>query len=623
LGVISRSQTDVQPVFDAIVASAVRLLGAYSGVLTRIAGDQIVLAALTSSDDAGDAATRALFPQALKDELSKAGQWDKMAAGYALAIHQRGPVNVADAHTDPRWPEAARAYARLRGYRSWVAVPMLRHDGAIGTISVTRRAPGGFTDDEIALLQTFADQAVIAIENVRLFTELEGRNHDLSEALNRQTATSEILRVISQSPTELQPVLDALVKSAVRFCAANDAVIHRLVGEELPFVAHHGPIRVLAAHVARLNGTTVGRCVLERRVVHVADLQAETQEFPDGSAIARELDYRTILSVPLLREGVPLGAIALRRSAVEPFSEKHIELLKIFADQAVIAIENVRLFTELQEKNRALTDAHAQVTEALDQQTATAEILRVISSSPTDVQPVFEAIVQSAVGLCKGFFGAVFRYEDVVSLVATCNVPQERLKALRRIYPGPPAADTAPGRALLTRAVVHIHDQASNEEFSGTVARASGYRTNIAVPMLRNGQPIGAIAVARSEVQPFSETEIQLLKTFADQAVIAIENARLFNELQARTTELIRSVDELTALGDVGRALSSTLDLEAVLQTIVTRATQLTGTAGCVMWEYDQRSEEFRLRASHYAEGTDSAILPARGGVTTIPRGQG
>src|SRR5262249_12116417 len=148
LRVISSSPTDLQPVFDAILANAVRLLSAYSGVLTRIAGDQIVLAALTSSDDAGDAATRALFPQALHSALSKAGQWDKMAAGYAHAIRERAPLNIADAHTDPRWPESARAYARLRGYRSWVAVPMLRHDGAIGTISVTRREPGGFTADE-------------------------------------------------------------------------------------------------------------------------------------------------------------------------------------------------------------------------------------------------------------------------------------------------------------------------------------------------------------------------------------------------------------------------------------------------------------------------------------------
>ena len=234
----------------------------------------------------------------------------------------------------------------------------------------------------------------------------------------------------------------------------------------------------------------------------------------------------------MMREGVSIGVFSVGRTEVLPFTEKQIELVTAFADQGAIAIENVRLFTELEASNRDLTTA-------LNRQTATAEILRVISSSPTDVQPVFEAIVRSAVGLCKGFFGAVFRYQaDVVDLVAGCNVPQHGLEALRRIYPGPPAPNSVPGRALLTRQVVHIHDQANDEEFTPTVARASGFRTNIAVPMLRNGQPIGAIAVARSEVQPFSEPEIQLLKTFADQAVIAIENVRMFTELQERNREI-------------------------------------------------------------------------------------
>ena len=802
LRVISRSQMDVRPVFDAILASAIRLLNGYTGALTRREGDQITLAALTSTDDASDAAVKAAFPQRLHSR-----------GAHPQTIRDRVPFNVADAHNDARLGVPEGDYASVRGYRSLVVVPLLRHDEAIGTVSVTRREPGGFTNDEIALLQTFADQAVIAIENVRLFRELQTRNRDLTEALDRQTATAEVLRVISSSPTDLQPVFDVITRSAVTLCGGVQGGLHLLEGELLldtaafnlrpealdvfhrafPMRLHRGSISARAimdravqnvpdiealteytlgeyaraagfrstlavpmfregvaigvivvarpqvgpfserevellktfasqaviaienvrlfkeleeknraltqAHaqvsealeqqtatseilrvislsptdvqpvfdaiaerslrlcgglfssVYRFDGELIhmvahhnyppmalersrqlfptrpgrhlftARAILERSVVLVADVLSDPEW--EAHDVARAAGFRSVLAVPMLRGDDPIGAIVVWHTDVGPFSEKHITLLTTFADQAVIAIENVRLFTELQEKNRALMAAHTQVTEALDQQTATAEILRVISSSPTDVQPVFEAIVQSAVGLCKGFFGAVFRYEDVVSLVATCNVPQEGLKELRRIYPGPPAADTAPGRALLTRAVVHIHDQANNEEFSGTVARASGYRTNIAVPMLRNGQPIGAIAVARSEVQPFSETEIQLLKTFADQAVIAIENARLFNELQARTTELIRSVDELTALGDVGHALSSTLDLEAVLQTIVTRATQLTGTAGCVMWEYDQRSEEFRLRANHYAEGTDSAILPARGGVTTIPRGQG
>jgi GAF domain-containing protein len=572
LRVISRSPTDVQPVFDAIVASAVRLLGGHSAALARIVGDQIELAALTSTDAASDAARRAAFPQALQSETPN-----------AQTIRDRAPFNTADAHTDLRLPEAGRVRARVRGYRSLVVVPML-HDAAIGTLGVSRREPGGFTDDEIALLQTFADQAVIAIENVRLFKELEARNSALAESLEQQTATSEILRVISQSPTDTQPVFDAIAQSAVRLCDAALGAVFRLKGELIHLVALTGsdpagfralrqmfPIALTAA-----ADSTVAQAIADRSIVHVSD--SEAPEAPRRTREAgRAIGFRNQLVVPMLRGREPIGTVCVSRREPGPFSDVQIALLQTFADQAVIAIENVRLFTELQEKNRALTEAHAQVTEALEQQTATSEILRVISSSPTDVQPVFEAIVRSAVGLCKGFFGAVFRYEaDVVDLVAECNVPQQGLEALRRIYPGPPAPETAPGRALLTREVVHIHDQANNEEFTAAVARASGFRTNIAVPMLRNGQPIGAIAVARGEVHPFSEAEIQLLKTFADQAVIAIENVRLFKELETRNRDLTTALDRQTATSEILSAISSAQqNLQPVFDTIVESAARL------------------------------------------------
>src|SRR5262249_22556446 len=305
-----------------------------------------------------------------------------------------------------------------------------------------------------------------------------------------------------------------------------DAVIHRLVGKELPFVAHHGPIRVLAAHVAPLRGTTVGRCVLERRAVHVADLQTETEEFPEGSAIARELDYRTILSVPLLREGVPLGAIALRRSTVEPFSEKHVELLQTFADQAVIAIENVRLFSELEARNRDLG-------ESLEQQTATGEILRVISSSPTDVQPVFDTIVRSAARLCEGDFAFLFRYDgQLLHMMAAQGLAPDVYEAVRAAWPLSPSPGSGAGRCVLGRTVAHIPDIHDDPEYSlGDVADIATFRALVAVPMLRDGTPIGTLTVNRVRVGPYSDRQIELLKTFAEQAVIAIENVRLFREL--------------------------------------------------------------------------------------------
>ena len=277
LRVISQSQTDVQPVFDAILASAVRLLGAFSGVLTRIAGDQIVLAALTSTDEAGDAATRALFPQALQSELSKTGQWDKMAAGYAEVIRERAPLNIADVHTDPRWPETARAYARLRGYRSWAAVPMIRRDEAIGTISVTRSEAGGFTDDEIALLKTFADQAVIAIENVRLFKELEARTQDLTRSVDKLTALGEVGRAVS-STLDLETVLSTIVSRAIQLSGTDGGSVYEYdeATEEFSLRASRDLPEAYVEQVQdarpRKGEGAVGRVAQTREPVQIADI---------------------------------------------------------------------------------------------------------------------------------------------------------------------------------------------------------------------------------------------------------------------------------------------------------------------------------------------------------------
>jgi GAF domain-containing protein len=605
LRVISQSQTNVQPVFDAIVASAVRLLGAYTGALTRIAGDQVTIGALTGHDAASDAAVRAGFPQSLQSEVP-----------HAQAIRDRVPLNIADYQTDPRLPEALRASAAIRGYRSLVVVPMLLHDAAIGAIGVTRRDPGGFTDDEIALLKTFADQAVIAIENVRLFTELEGRNRDL-------TATSEILRVISSSPTNVQPVFDTIVRSAEQLCETVDAAIFRVEEGGLRIAAHHGVIPPVAPVGTLISGgrdSVNGRVVLEGRAVHVPDLQVAAEEFPAGSAHARRLGWRTTLAVPLMRENTVIGTIAVRRTEARPFSDAQIELLKAFADQAVIAIENVRLFTELQASNRELTTA-------LDTQTATSDILRVISRSQTDVQPVFDAILGSAARLLKSYSTGLTQVAgDRLELAAFTNTDASGDTFMRAHFPVSLDSDDIHCQAVRDGAPVVVADAETDprlSEASRAYGRARGWRSGVVVPMLRHGEAIGSIGVSRQDVGGFTGDEIGLLQTFADQAVIAIENARLLSELQARTAELTRSVDELTALGEVSRALSSTLDLETVLQTIVTRAVQIAGTAGCTIWEYDEAREEFRLRVSHYADAGDAAVLEALGRVTTMRKGQG
>jgi len=436
----------------------------------------------------------------------------------------------------------------------------------------------------------------------------------LSEGLEQQTATAEILRVISTSPTALQPVLDAVVKSAARFCGADDSSIFRLDGDSLRADAHHGPVpQPIGLRYPVVRGTAGGRTVLEGRAIHVADLQAETEEFPEGSATARQLGHRTTLSVPLLREGTAIGVIMLRRSEVNPFTDKQIALLQTFADQAVIAIENVRLFKELEARNSDLT-------ESLEQQTATADILRVISSSPTDVQPVFDAIAESGRRLCDGDFCNVARYEDgLIHLAAHAETTPEFVEALQRMFPMPPTRATTFGRTILERAVVYIRDVREEPEYSQTLAEAHRARSAVGVPMLRDGRPIGAIAVGGREPSQFTDTQIALLQTFADQAVIAIENVRLFKELEARTADLTRSVEQLTALGEVGRAVSSTLDLETVLTTIVSRAVQLSGLDGGVVFEYDEGVEEFVHRA---ATETGGALAEARRS-TRVRKGEG
>src|SRR5215831_17501490 len=459
LRVISRSQMDVRPVFDAILASAIRLLNGYTGALTRREGDQITLAALTSTDDASDAAVKAAFPQRLHSR-----------GAHPQTIRDRVPFNVADAHNDARLGVPEGAYASVRGYRSLVVVPLLRHEEAIGTVSVTRREPGGFTNDEIALLQTFADQAVIAIENVRLFKELQTRNRDLTEALDRQTATAEVLRVISSSPTDLQPVFDVITRSAVTLCGGVQGGLHLLEGELLLDTAAFNlrPEALDVFHRAfpmRLHrGSISARAIMDRAVQNVPDIEALT-EYTLGE-YARAAGFRSTLAVPMFREGVAIGVIVVARPQVGPFSEREVELLKTFASQAVIAIENVRLFKELEEKNRALTQAHAQVSEALEQQTATSEILRVISLSPTDVQPVFDAIAERSLRLCGGLFSSVYRFDgELIHMVAHHNYPPMALERSRQLFPTRPGRHLFTARAILERSVILIADVLSDAEW--------------------------------------------------------------------------------------------------------------------------------------------------------------
>jgi len=425
---------------------------------------------------------------------------------------------------------------------------------------------------------------------------------ELAEALEQQTATSEILQVISRSPTEVQPVFETIVRNAVRLCGGVHGGVYRFDGQLVHSVAHDGytpeeleswrktwPRPVTAASAAC-------QAIRTKRLVRIADIETapELSDLsPEARANVRARGSRGLVGVPIRRQDDVIGAIAVTHGQIDGFSDAHLELLKTFADQAVIAIENVRLFKELEARNHDLT-------EALDRQTATAEILRVISQSQTELQPVFDTIVRSASRFCGDTDCIAVRFDgESAHLLARHNPAPGTVDAVARLYPNRPNRRGVVGRAILDRSIVHVPDVFADSTFGPNIGRVAQIRSVLTVPMMSSGNVIGAISVSRPTPGAFSDRQIELLKTFSDQAVIAIENVRLFRELQTRTGELTQSVEKLTALGEVSQALSSTLDVETVLNTIVARASQLAGAAGCSIFEYDAAAEQFELRATH------------------------
>ncbi|MGH7816815.1 MAG: GAF domain-containing protein, partial [Candidatus Binatia bacterium] len=391
-------------------------------------------------------------------------------------------------------------------------------------------------------------------------------------------------------------MLDTVAKNAARLCEAADAQIRLVEGDGTRLVASFGTLLPPPEFRPTSLRVPSGRALHIRETVHVHDLlEAAKTEFPDSEAQQRQSGTRTLLSTPMLREGIPIGLINIRRTEVRPFSDRQIKLLETFADQAVIAIENVRLFQEL--------------TESLAQQTATSEILGVIASSPTDIQPVLDVIAENAARLCEATNAQIFRFDgNVLRLVANYGgIPAIAEAFVRRSSPV--------GRVFIDRKTLHVHDTAAEIDTEFPDAKASqqrtGMRTTLGTPLLREGVPLGVIGLRRMEVRPFTDRQIKLLETFASQAVIAIENVRLFQELESRTRELAQSVGELKALGDVGQAVSSTLDLQTVLSTIVGHAVQLSGTGGGSIYEYDEQTQEFHVRATHRMEEALAQALRA------------
>jgi len=529
LEVISNSPTDTQPAFDAIVHSGLKLFPDAVVTISLPDRDLVKLGAIGGADEAGVEALRGRFPMPLSHEFIT-----------GTAILDRREIDLADAHKPPKELTAGAQNLLAGGYRAMTVVPMVRGDETIGSLNVVRRNPGPLSEKQRELLRTFANQAVIAIENTHLFNELRQRTGALSEALDQQTATSEVLKVISSSSGQLGPVFESMLANATRICEAAFGSMLLVEGDALRRVALHNAPPLFVEFNTKNPLIPLGQVhdlnlLFEtRRPVHIADA-AGTEDSP----IVKYGGARTLVIVPMLKERDVVGVIGIYRQEVRPFTDKQIELVTNFAAQAVIAIENTRLLNELRD--------------SLDQQTATSQVLGVISSSPTDVQPVFDAIASSSVNLCGAGYCIVYSFDGkMISVVAHHNLDRVALDALRQLWPMAPDARALIGRTILERQLLHVSDVAAerNYTFANTSQAPLGIRTFLGVPMLREGRPIGAIGLYRRNVKLFSDRQIDLVKSFADQAVIAIENVRLFERVEARTRELAKSLEELRTTQD-------------------------------------------------------------------------
>jgi GAF domain-containing protein len=591
LRVISGSPTDLQPTFDAIAANATILSGSEGGGVFRFDGSLIHFVAHYGWPPEVLEAVQHDFP------IPPGRQ-----STTARAILTREVAHIRDAAADP---EYALPAVIQTGVHTMLSVPILKDGNPVGAITVTRREVEPFSQTQIDLLKTFADQAVIAIENVRLFNELTERTRDLQEALEYQTATAEVLQVINSSPGDLAPVFDAMLDKAHALCGAAYGGLMTFDGETFRVAAAHGEPQFLEywrqqGPIRPPEGSPLALVMHGETIAHIPDATAE-DTYRNSPEYARLIDLggvRTLVVVPLRKDKALLGVISAYRQEVRPFSDKEIALLQNFAAQAVIAMENARLITETRE--------------ALEQQTATAGVLQVINSSPGDLTPVFDAILEKAHSLCGVDYGSLQLYDGRhFRGVAARGLPEPLAELVREPH-GLYANDANWGLLSGDRfcQVVDLAEVVGRSAAPNPIAQLAvqlgGTRTLLFVPLRRDNALLGLISAARKEVRPFSDKEIERLENFAAQAVIAMENARLLGELRARTAELVRSVEELQLLSEVGQAVGSALDVRSVLSTILTRSVGMTGADAGAVFRYRLADRTFSLVE---AFGWEDALL--------------